>query len=55
MKDSLKQLKNLFPWFFDKSESSNFSKSQWVTNRRFQRLDNDLFKIYQNFKQENNS
>lgn len=54
MKDSLKQLKNLFPWFLDKSDSSNFSKSQWVTNRRFQRLDNDLFKIYQNFKLNKN-
>lgn len=54
MKDSLKELKNLFPWFMDKSDSSNFSKSQWVTNRRFQRLDNDLFKIYQNFKLNKN-
>ena len=54
MKDSLKQLKNFFPWFLDKSDSSNFSKSQWVTNRRFQRLNNDLFKIYQNFKLSKN-
>ena len=54
MKDSLKELKKLFPWFLDKSDSSNFSKSQWVTNRRFQRLDNDLFKIYQNFKLNKN-
>lgn len=54
MKDSLRQLKEMFPWFLDKSDSSNFSKSQWVTNRRFQRLDNDLFKIYQNFKLNKN-
>lgn len=49
MKDSLKNLMNLFPWFFDKSETSNFYKSQDVTNRRFQELSNDLFKIYESF------
>ena len=49
MKDSLKKLKSMFPWFFDKSETSNFHKSQDVTNRRFQELANDLFKIYESF------
>lgn len=49
MKDSLKKLMDMFPWFFDKSETSNFHKSQDVTNRRFQELDNDLFKIHESF------
>lgn len=49
MRDSLKKLMSMFPWFFDKSETSNFYKSQDVTNRRFQELDNDLFKIHESF------
>lgn len=49
MKDSLKKLMSMFPWFFDKSKTSNFHKSQDVTNRRFQELANDLFKIYESF------
>ena len=49
MEDSLEKLFNLFPWFFDKSETSNFYKSQDVTNRRFQELSNDLFKIHESF------
>lgn len=49
MKSSLKKLMDLFPWFFDKSETSNFHKSQYVTNRRFQDADKDLFNIYESF------
>lgn len=37
-KDSLKTLLNMFPHFFDKSEASNFFKSQSVTNNQFQEI-----------------
>lgn len=50
VKNSLKSLMDMFPWFFDKSSTSNFYKSQDVTNRRFQELANDLFKISQSFQ-----
>ena len=50
VKDSLKKLMDMFPWFFDKSTTSNFYKSQDVTNRRFKELYNDFFKIYQSFQ-----
>lgn len=49
MKDSLKKLMGMFPYFFDKSETSNFYKSQDVTNRRFQEVGNDLFKVCHGF------
>jgi hypothetical protein len=40
---------NMFPWLFDKRPSSNFYKSQDVTNRRLQEIYNDLFIVYENF------
>ena len=49
-RDSLKSLMDMFPHFFDKSSTSNFYKSQDVTNKRFQELYNDLFKITQSFQ-----
>ena len=48
-KDSLKTLLKKFPYFLDKSSSSNFYKSQDVTNRRFQDVYNELFKVYESF------
>ena len=49
-RDSLKSLMDMFPHFFDKSSTSNFYKSQDVTNKRFQELYNYLFKITQSFQ-----
>lgn len=49
-RNSLKSLMDMFPWFFDKSSASNFYKSQDVTNRRFQELYNDLFKVKESFR-----
>ena len=40
MKKRIKELMDMFPYFFDKSETSNFFKSQSVTN-------NQILKIYQ--------
>ena len=48
-KDSLRKLLNKFPYFLDKRDTSNFYKSQDVTNRQFQGMMNDLFKVYQSF------
>ena len=47
---SLKKLISKYPWFFDKSESSNFFRSQYVTNRQFQDLYQSLFTVIQSFK-----
>lgn len=47
---SLKKLLSKYPWFFDKSESSNFFRSQYVTNRQFQDLYQSLFTVIQSFK-----
>ena len=47
--NSLKKLLNLFPYFFDKSEVSNFYKSQSITNNSFKELYNDLMKIKESF------
>ena len=49
VKDSLKTLLNSFPWFFNKSEDSNFYKSQEVSNRRLQDLYQSLFEVYNSF------
>ena len=46
--DSLKTLLNMFPYFFDKSETSNFFKSQSVTNNQFK-------EIYQNIRDVSDS
>ena len=48
-RDSLKTLMDMFPWFFDKSSTSNFYKSQSVTNNQFKNVYNDVFKVYQSF------
>ncbi len=48
-KDSLKNLLNMFPYFLDKREISNFYKSQNVTNHRFQDLYQSLFEIHESF------
>ena len=40
MRKKIYELMDMFPYFFDKSESSNFFKSQSVTN-------NQLLKVYQ--------
>ena len=47
---SLKKLLSKYPWFFDKSETSNFFRSQFVTNRQFQDLYQSLFTVIQSFK-----
>ena len=49
-KDSLKKLLNKFPYFIDKRESSNFYKSQDVTNNRFQELHQSIFEAAESFK-----
>ena len=49
-RNSVKSLLDMFPWFFDKSSTSNFYKSQDVTNRRFQDLYNDLCKVKESFR-----
>ena len=47
---SMKSLLDMFPWFFNKDNTSNFYKSQEVTNNRFQDLYNDLFKVKESFR-----
>lgn len=37
----------MFPHFFDKKETSNFYKSQKITNNIFKGIDNDLAKVYE--------
>lgn len=49
-KDSLKNLLSKFPYFLDKRESSNFYKSQDVTNKIFQELSQDIFNVMEGFK-----
>ena len=44
-RESLKNLLEMYPWFFDKSVTSNFHKSVEVTNRRFQDLYQSLFEV----------
>ena len=44
-RDSLQDLLELFPDFFDKSEVSNFYMSQSVTNNQFKNLGQSLFDI----------
>lgn len=48
-KDSLKNLLNMFPYFLDKRESSNFYKSQKVSNLQFQDLYQSLSDIHESF------
>ena len=49
MRNSLKTLLGMFPYFFDKEETSNFHKSQSVTNNQFKNIYLDLFKTYHSF------
>ena len=48
-KDSLKRLLDMFPYFFNKESTSNFYKSQSVTNNRFQDIYQSLFDVYESF------
>lgn len=45
--NSLHSLLKMFPYFFDKSETSNFYKSQKVTNNIFKNIYNDLKEVYE--------
>ena len=47
--NSLHSLLQMFPYFFDKSETSNFYKSQKVTNNIFKNIYNDLKEVYESF------
>ena len=49
MKDSLKTLLNQYPYFFNKSSTSNFFKSQSVTNERFRDVYQSIFEIVESF------
>ena len=42
----------MFPYFFDKSPSSNFYKSQSVTNNQFKNLYQALFNVKESFHLE---
>ena len=50
MKDSLQSLLNQFPFFFNKSSTSNFYKSQSVTNKQFQNIYQALFDVVESFR-----
>lgn len=50
--DSLKNLLNEFPYFFDKSPESNFYKTHEVFNNRFKEVYQSLFDVYESFKLE---
>lgn len=46
---SLNNLLKMFPYFFDKSETSNFYKSQKITNNLFKKIYMDLKDTYESF------
>ena len=46
MYESLKYLLKKYPFFLDKKESSNFTKTKKVFNNRLQDVTNDVFKVY---------
>ena len=48
-RESLKNLLSKFPYFLDKTESSNFYKSQFVTNERFKDVYQSLFETVESF------
>ena len=50
MKDSLKKLLDKFPYFFDKSSTSNLYKSQSVTNNQFKEIYQSLFLLIESFR-----
>ena len=45
-RNSLKKLKDKFPYFLDKSDDSNFTKTQEVFNNRLVDIYNELFQVY---------
>ena len=54
MKDSLQTLLSKFPYLFDKSVTSNFYKSQSVTNAQFQSMCQSVFDVVESFKLDKN-
>lgn len=52
--NSLKKLLDKFPYFLDKSDDSNFTKTQKVFNNRLADLYNELFQVYLSSKLEKN-
>ena len=46
MYDSLKYLLKKYPFFLDKKEDSNFTKTKKVFNNRLKDINNELFKVY---------
>ena len=54
MRNSLQNLLSKFPYFFDKSTTSNFYKSQSVTNAQFQSIYQSLFEVVESFKLDKN-
>lgn len=53
-RNSLKKLKDKFPYFLDKSDGSNFSKTKEVFNNRLVDVYNELFQVYLAGKLEKN-
>lgn len=53
-RNSLKKLKDKFPYFLDKSDDSNFSKTKEVFNNRLADVYNELFQVYLAGKLEKN-
>ena len=49
-RNSLKKLMDMFPYLFDKRITSNFYKSQDVSNNLFKDLYNNLFKVKESFR-----
>ena len=47
--NSLEKLVGMFPWFLTRDESSNFVKSQSVSNNRFKDIYNSLYDTYLSF------
>ena len=54
MRNSLQNLLDEFPYFFDKRATSNFYKSQSVTNAQFQRMYQSIFEVVESFKLDKN-
>ena len=48
MYKSLEYLLKKYPFFLDKKEDSNFTKTKKVFNNRLQDINNDLFKVKNN-------
>lgn len=48
-RNSLKNLLSMFPYFFDKRSTSNFYKSQSVTNNQFKDVYQSLFQVLESF------